>query len=179
MFLKIGIVGRALGLQGSFYVSGRDEKIPAGIKKIYVGSEPETAKVAEVISSGWQNGRPFLKCSLADNRTSAELITGQVIWLDASSVEVDDSKEYLISDLKGRLVIDCDGVEVGVVEDVMMLPASNNLIVFNLKRNADVDVPMISQYVDMNFQRGGKDLKLLVTADVFDEIWNARDKKQS
>ena len=112
MLLKLGIVGRALGLQGFFFVSGRD-----------------------------------------------------------------DSKEFLLKDLMGRRVIDSDGVIVGDVEDVVPMPASINIVVAKLDKSADVDIPMISDYIDMSFQRGGKELKLVVPASTFEEIWNPRIKK--
>ena len=167
-----------MGLQGSFYVSGRDERLPAHIKKILIGASPDKARTAEVISTGWQNNRPFLKCSLAGDRTSAELLTGQAVWASADDISVNDESEYLLSDLRGRVVLDCDGVTLGVIEDIVALPASNNLVVFDAVRNADVDIPMISDYVDMSFQRGGKELRLVVARDVFDEIWNSRDKRK-
>jgi hypothetical protein len=57
------------------------------------------------------------------------------------------------------------------------MPASINIIVLKPDESAEVDIPMISDYVDMNFDRGGSELKLMVPGDTFDEIWNARVKK--
>jgi 16S rRNA processing protein RimM len=174
MFLKLGIVGRALGLQGSFYVSGRDEAIPDTVKMIRIGANAETGREAKVTSCGWQNKRPFLKCTLAADRTAAELLTGQSIWVEESQVQVDDRHEFLLRDLIGRMVIDVDGIVVGAIEDVVHMPASINLTVVNPAGSADVDIPMIPDYVDMTFARGGKKLHLVVQGSVFEEIWNSR-----
>jgi ribosomal 30S subunit maturation factor RimM len=177
MFLKIGIVGRALGLQGSFYVSGRDEMIPESVKTIRIGSEAETAPEATVIKRGWQNRRPFLQCSLACNRTTAEGLVGRSIWAESSQIEVDDRREFLLQDLLGRTVIDVDGVVIGQIDDVVRMPASVNLTVINPQGDADVDIPMIADYIDMTFVRGGNELRLQVPAAAFEEIWNARSAK--
>ena len=109
MFLKLGTVGRALGLQGSFYISGRDEPIPSAVTIIKIGNSLDTAKEAKIISLTWQQERPVIKCSLAIDRTAAELLRGMSIWAEASTIKVDDSKEFLLKDLIGRSVIDVDG----------------------------------------------------------------------
>jgi ribosomal 30S subunit maturation factor RimM len=177
MLLKLGIVGRALGLQGFFFVSGRDEPIAPSIVAIKIGRTLDTARDAKVVTCGWQTNRPTIKCSLAGDRTAAELLTGMTIWAEETHVHVDDSKEFLLNDLIGRKVIDSDGMAVGVVEDVIKMPASINIVVVNLTQSADVDIPMISDYVDMSFQRGDKELKLAVPISTFEEIWNPRVKK--
>ena len=177
MLLKLGIIGRALGLQGSFFVSGRDEAIPDTVKVVKIGRTLETARDAEVISRGWQQKRPVMKCSLAGDRTAAELLTGMSIWVDESTVHVDNSKEYLLKDLIGRVVIDSDGSGVGVVEDVFQMPASINIVVVKDDQSADIDIPMIKDYVDMDFKRGGKELRLVVPVSTFEDVWNSRIKK--
>jgi ribosomal 30S subunit maturation factor RimM len=177
MFLKLGIVGRALGLQGSFYVSGRDEPIPDTVISVKIGRTLQTAREGQIISRGWQQGRPNIKCSLAGDRTASELLTGMTIWVDESQIKLDNSKEFLLKDLQGRTVIDSDGIVLGTVDNVIKMPASINIIVLKPDESADVDIPMISDYVDMNFDRGGSELKLMVPGDTFDEIWNARVKK--
>lgn len=177
MFLKLGIVGRALGLQGSFYVSGRDEPIADSVKAVKIGRTLETARNADILSTGWQKDRPTIKCSLAADRTAAELLTGMTIWVEESQIQIDNSKEFLLKDLEGRTVIDCDGVVVGTIEEVVKMPASINIVVVKTDLSADVDIPMIADYVDMDFERGSRELKLVVPVSTFVEIWNSRIKK--
>lgn len=178
MFLKIGIVGRALGLQGSFYVSGRDEPIPSSIKTVKIGRHLDSAQAAELLKTTWQGGRVAILCSLASDRTSADLLKGMTIWAESSQINVADDKEYLLVDLKGRKVLDVDGECLGLVDDVVKLPASINLIVLNPDKTADVEIPMINDYVDMGFTRGETMIKLRVKRELFDDIWNMRGKKK-
>ena len=177
MLLKLGIIGRALGLQGSFFVSARDEAIPDTVKVVKIGRTLETARDAEVLSRGWQQKRPFLKCSLASDRTAAEQLTGMTIWVDDSAVHVDNSREYLLTDLIGRVVTDSDGSRLVMIEDVLQMPASINIVVVNADKTADVDIPMIKDYVDMDFKRGEKELRLVVPASTFEDVWTSRIKK--
>jgi ribosomal 30S subunit maturation factor RimM len=114
---------------------------------------------------------------LAADRTAAERLIGQAIWVEESQVQVDDGREFLLRDLIGRTVMDVDGIMVGTIEDVVRMPASVNLTVVNAAQTADVDIPMIADYVDMSFVRGGSELKLAVPASAFEEIWNPRGLK--
>jgi 16S rRNA processing protein RimM len=177
MFLKIGIVGRALGLQGSFYISGRDEPIPSSITWIKIGKSLETAREAEVLKTAWQKNRASIKCSLANDRTAAELLQGMSIWVEASQIKVTENHEFLLIDLVGRDVIDVEGRLVGLVESVLKQPASINMLVVNNDRSADVEIPMIADYVDMSFRRGENVIYLKVDQGVFSDIWNLRGKK--
>ncbi len=179
MLLKIGIVGRALGLQGSFYVSGRDEPMPESLKIVQIGRTVDTAKDAKILKSFVQNGRPVILCDLASDRSSAELLTGMSIWAESHLISVQDDKEFLLSDLKGRKVFDADGVLLGIVEDVIKMPASVNIIVVNPSGSSDLEIPVISDYVDMSFKRGENSLCLNVPGAVFEEIWNSRVKHES
>ena len=177
-WMKLGVVGRAHGLRGSFFISGRDEPFPPHLKKIVIGKTPDTGKTAIIEQMAWQNGRVTLKCDIAADRTAAEAWTGQEVWCEAAAIAIDDSSEYLLSDLEGRQVIDSDGVAMGTVDDIAVMPASINLVVLNPEGTADVEIPMISTYVVMTFARGAKDLHLTVPADTFADVWNPRGKKR-
>lgn len=179
MFLKIGIVGRALGLQGSFYVYGRDEALPGSIRSIKIGATLEVAQEAQIVKTAWQNGRASVICSLATNRTEAELLKGMNIWVHESQIHLINDREYLLIDLIGRQVIDVEGAVIGRVEVVLKQPASFNMLIVNQDQTADVEIPLIGDYVDMSFRRGDGVIKLTVNKDVFADIWNPRSKNQS
>jgi hypothetical protein len=66
---------------------------------------------------------------------------------------------------------------VGRVEDVLKQPASINMLVVNQEKKADLEIPVIADYVDMGFRRGERLINLKVDKSVFDEIWNTRGKK--
>lgn len=178
-WLKLGIVGRAHGLKGSFFVSGRDEEVAESVRTIRIGVDATTAKDLKIEQRFWQSGRPALKCEGISDRTTAETLTGQSVWVEAAQIHVDESKEYLLSDLKERRVVDSNGVPVGVVEEVYVSPSGGvNIIVLDEKKNADIEIPMVETYINMNFKRGEAVLHLVVPVDTFEEIWNERRAKK-
>ena len=178
-WLKLGIVGRAHGLRGSFFVSARDEPIPASVHTVRIGDNPSELADIKIENRLWQSGRPVLKCDVASDRTSAELLTGKPLWCESSQVKVDDADEYLLSDMLNRKVLDANQITVGIVEDVYLAASGVvNLVVFDESRNADIEIPMIGAYVNMNFKRNESTLNLAVAAEVFAEIWNDRGKKK-
>lgn len=178
-WLKLGVVGRAHGLRGSFFVSGRDELIPSSVKAVRLGAAPASLGDFVVEDSLWQNGRAILKCKGVSDRTAAEKFTGQTVWCDAQQIRVNDQEEYLFSDIRGRVVKDSDGVTLGTVDDIYTTPGGGaNLVVVNEAQTGDVEIPMVAIYVDMNFARGEPELKLVVPANTFEDVWNERRRKR-
>jgi 16S rRNA processing protein RimM len=177
-WLKIGRIGKAHGLRGDFFVSGRDAPIPKQYGQIYIGETVETAKCTVIEKSGWVSERPVIKCSLAQDRTSADALTGLSIWVDSASVSVNDSSEYLWSDLEGRQVNSVDGTVMGRVRSVYNAGAGDVIEIEDSNRRL-LGVPMISNYVDMSFVRGGSELSLAVPCDVFDDLWQEPKKEDA
>ena len=173
-WLKIGVVGRAHGLQGSFFVSSRDEAIPDSIKSIRIGKDISTAREFKVTQRTWQNNRPTLRCDGIVDRTAAEKLCGASVWAEESAVPVADAEEYLWSDVRGRTVIGSDDVVIGVIEDVYQPAQSVNLVIVSPDGKRDVEIPMTRDYIDMSFVRGGHELRLMVPANTFEEVWNVR-----
>lgn len=174
-WLKLGVVGRAHGLRGSFFISARDEVWPPTVNRVRITENPDECEDLVVEQSSWQSGRPVLKCLRIDDRTAAERLTGKPVWCDSSFITVDDQSEFLLSDIKGRIVFDSLGETMGVVEEAYLSPSGTvNLIVFNASKNADVEIPLVGRYIDMEFRRGESSLRMHVPVDTFEEIWNPR-----
>lgn len=169
-WLKIGRVGKAHGLRGDFFVSGREEPIPKYYGKVFVGETADTARLAVIEKSGWMSERPVLKCSLAHDRTAADSLSGLPIWIDSALVKVNDDTEYLWSDLEGRQVNDSAGVQIGRVRSVYNAGAGD-VVEIEDQNGRLLGVPMISQYVDMSFKHGEAELALAVEADFFSDLW--------
>jgi len=178
-WLKLGIVGRAHGLRGSFFVSGRDEAVPSSVKTVRVGIEPEAAKVLHVQHRAWQNGKAYLTCEGVVQREQVDAFKGLPVWCAKADIKVDEATEFVLSDLVDRTVIDSDGTIVGVVEDVYPTLAGHaNIVVLNPAETADVEIPATNHYLDMDFERGADVLNLRVPVETFADVWNERGRKQ-
>jgi 16S rRNA processing protein RimM len=177
-FLRIGTVGKAFGIRGAFFVSGRDEPLEGvAYKKLLIGEKPDTARVIEVARLSWQQERPVVTSAQIESRTEAEALTGLPIWIDASLLEVDDEAEYLWSDLVGRQVVGSDGEELGQILAVRNYGASD---VIEIQRSSDfavASIPMVPAWVNMGFRRGEGTLHLVVPGSHLAELWEQRRGK--
>jgi len=171
-FLRVGTVGKASGIRGAFFVSGRDQPFDGPeYRRIHVGPNPETARVLIVESCVVRSDRPLITCRGINSRTLAEELTGAPIWIPAAAVSLDDANEYLWGDLVGRMVTAACATAVGVVTQVQNYGASDVLDVRRASDGARVAIPMVPAWVDMNFVRGTKDLRLVVPAEYFADLW--------
>ena len=169
-WIQLGIVGKAHGLNGAFFVSQRDEELPDELKNLRIGTIAETAKTFTIKSARWQNDRPVLLCSEISTREAAEAICHQTIWADRDEMEINEEEEYFWSDVIGKKVRDRDGVYFGKITDVVNYGASDIVAVVDAKGRT-AEIPFVEFYFDMDFDLDGEEIQMTVLAEVFDDVW--------
>ena len=127
--ISAGLVGRAHGLDGSFYVDHVAEPLDPGTE-VTVGG-----RAARVERRAGTDDRPILRLSGVADRDAAEALRGERILVDGGELSED---EYLTSDLVG-----CEVPGLGVVRRVVAGPSCDVLEV----GEAAVLVPFISDAV--------------------------------
>lgn len=155
-------------------MAGREEPIPPELGEVLIGSSPEAARCAKIAASRMQSQRPLLVCSLAADRDASEALTGQGIYVERRRYEATCEPELLWSDLVGSTVVDKDGHELGCIREIYNAGASDIAVVQD-EHDRSFDLPLAPDYVDFDcafVQDGGvRRLMLLVTAAVFDGLW--------
>ena len=74
----------------------------------------------------------------------AQALKDKIVFIDRSSVELDDGLNF-IADIIGLRAINADtGEEIGIVAEVLTLPASN---VYVIKGKREVLVPAVAEFV--------------------------------
>ena len=127
--MTAGRVGRAHGLDGSFYVIHPTENLT-------VGSEVEVGGLRAVVERrAGTDERPIVRLAGIGDRAAAEGLRGQELLVEAGELEQD---EYLTEDLVG-----CDVPGVGTVRRVIALPSCDVLEV----GDDAVLVPLVSDAV--------------------------------
>lgn len=169
-WIKIGVVAKAHGLRGLFFISGRDEIIPPACTALKIGNSIETAIAYEIESSKAHAGRIVLKLKNCQTRDMADEIKAQDIWMELEYVECGED-EYLWGDLIGRTVFDKDGKELGKVIDVANYGASDIVIVEG-EDSRKVDLALVENFFDMSFEADTQKLQLVVSADFFGDLWH-------
>ena len=135
-----GVVGRAHGLDGSFYVSGARPDLLAAVDRVTVAG----VERAIVRRSGTAD-RPLLRLEGADDRTAIEPLRGQELLVPRSAAPPLEEDEFWAEELEGCAVRDGD-VEVGVVERLLAYPSCELLEVRREGRDALL-VPLVRDAV--------------------------------
>ncbi len=168
-WIQLGIVGKAHGLNGAFFVSQRDEELPDELKTIRIGTSKDKASSYKVKSIRWQNDRPVLHCEEVKSRTEAEALTHMKIFADRDDLEIDED-EYFWSDVIGKQILDPNGKPFGEITDMVNYGASDIAIVVD-EDGRTAEIPFVAEYFDMEFDLDADEIRLLVDAAIFDEVW--------
>ncbi len=127
--VSAGLVGRAHGLDGSFYVERVAEPLTVGTEVTVAG------RSARVERRAGTDERPILRLSGMEDRSAAEALRGESILVDGGDLAED---EYLTTDLVG-----CEVPGLGSVRRVIAAPSCDLLEV----GDAAVLVPFISDAI--------------------------------
>jgi 16S rRNA processing protein RimM len=127
--VSAGRVGKAHGLDGSFYVEHPTEPLHRGTDVVVAG------RSARVERRAGTDERPLVRISGVDDRNGAEALRGESILVDAGDL---GEGEYLAADLVG-----CEVAGLGTVRRVITAPSCDLLEV----GDAALLVPFISDAV--------------------------------
>ena len=141
-YIQLGKVGKAHGLKGAFFVSGRDEEFP-DVDKVYIGSHPESGRFLSVKAVKWQSERSLLEVDSIDARERAEALLHQDIWIERAQLPLEDD-ECLWIDLEGSVVFTSDKLELGRILEVANYGASDIVEIVRDKKR--LSLPLIEDY---------------------------------
>jgi 16S rRNA processing protein RimM len=143
--VSAGRVGRAHGLDGSFYVDGSERELDEG-------AEVEIEGVTRVVERrGGTPDRPLLRLAGVSDRDSATALRGSQLLVAAE--EADEDGDWLVSDLVGcrvtgmgtvARVIDAPSCDVLELEDGRLVPLISDAV-----RRVDVSAGVVE--VDLAF----------------------------
>lgn len=170
-WICLGVVGKAHGLAGAFFVSSREESLPVTLKDVVVGERPETGRSFKVLRCHMQGGRPVLQVAEITVREAVDPFKRQQIWCRREQLGLKPG-EYCWADLIGKKVVDVNDVFIGTINDVANHGASDFVNIVHETRG-ELPVPFVDVYFDLNFDPESDVIKMIVTADTFDEAWQS------
>lgn len=138
--VPIGRVGKAHGLDGSFYVSRASHPLPKGMTVTVAGRR------ARIERRSGTDDRPLIRLTGVEDRDGAAALTGEPLLADIADAPL-DADEYLAADLVG-----CEVPGLGEVTRVIEGPSCDVLEV----GTAGTLIPFISdaiQGVDLDARR--------------------------
>lgn len=142
--LRAGTIGRPHGLDGSFHVGA---VVPGVFGLIELGSEVQVGgRSHRVVRIAGHPGRPILRLEDAEDRTAAESLTGQDLFVARSAAPPLEQDEWWAEDLERCAVRDGER-PVGRVTALLALPSCEVLEVRRDDGGAELLVPLISDAV--------------------------------
>lgn len=169
--IQLGIVGKARGLKGEFYVRGREEAWPDEITRVYLGQSASSAQPFKVKSFSAQNENIILKLEKISSREDLEPFRLAGIWCDAESLEVDYASEYLWEDLVDLEVISLDEVHVGRIYQMENFGAHDIAVIHHDERSQQVSLPFVEAYFDLSFADKPEKLKMSVDFQTIEDLY--------
>jgi 16S rRNA processing protein RimM len=145
-FVLIGLLRRAHGTGGEISVEPVSD-IPERFQKLEYVLVRKGSMVAESgVESVRTKGRAILlKLRGTDDRTAAEALTGAEIGVRMKDVFPVPEDTYYVFDLVGSKVIGESGREIGVLENVLQMPANDVLVV--RAQGREVLIPAVKSVV--------------------------------
>ena len=116
-WLSAGRVGRAHGLDGSFFVTRPRPPLLELGATLRIGDDAR-----EIVRRAGTDDKPIVRLDGVDAREAAEALRGQELLVPRSAAPPLDDDEYWPEDLEGCAVTDGD-VEIGVVRALIGYPS--------------------------------------------------------
>ena len=138
--LDAGRVGRAHGLDGSFYVTGARPRLLAEGGEVTVAGS-----VRRILRRAGVEQRPIVRLDGVADRTAAEALRGQALTVAQAQAPALGEGEWWAHELEGCAV--CDGEQpVGTVSGLLELPSCEVLEV-RREDGRELLVPMVRDAV--------------------------------
>jgi 16S rRNA processing protein RimM len=139
--LVAGRVGRAHGLDGSFYVTRPRPRLLAGRGEVTVAG-----KRLEVVRRAGTEQRPILRLEGVESREQAEAMRGQELTVPSAQAPALGQGEFWAHELEGCAVHDGERT-VGTVSALIELPSCEALEVQRPEGGQPLLVPMVQAAV--------------------------------
>lgn len=143
----IGKVSKAFGVRGEVVVRPMTES-PARFKKlkdVYLGREESDAHRRTVEYANIDARGVRLKFAETVNRTEAERLVGSLVFVDEEHRVKPKKGSHFIHDVVGLSVVDEEGNAVGIVKDVLRLPAHDVYVID--KNGREWLLPAVKEFV--------------------------------
>lgn len=141
--VAVGRAGRAHGIKGEVSVVVRTDAPELRFADgVVLTTDLVAPKTLTVSSTRWHQGRLLVTFVGVADRTGAEAISGALLTIDVADAGDAGEGAFWDHQLIGLTARHVSGGEIGVVEDVVHLPA-NELIVIRTAEGRELLVPFV------------------------------------
>ena len=143
----VGKVEKAFGIKGEVIVKPMTESPDRfrKLKRAYVGKREQDARKVTVEYARVDARGVRLKFVEAPERTSAHALVGSLIFVDEKQLVKPKKGAHFIHDVLGLQVVDENNNKIGVVKDVLRLPAQDVYLIDH--DGHEWMVPAVKQFI--------------------------------
>lgn len=145
--VAIGTVVKAFGIRGELVVSPMTDDVRRfkKLKRVFVGTSP--ANATETCVTGVVLGHRGVRVRLAaiGDRTEAEKLAGTLLFVDETEAVRPKRGSFFIHDIIGLRVFDEGGESLGVVKDVLKLPANDVYVIES--KGSEILLPAVKEFI--------------------------------
>jgi len=110
-----------------------------GFKRIYIDGKP-----VEILSARVQKGCVIAALKNVDNIDAAIKLKGKEFKINKSDIKLEEGR-FFVAELIGLKALNAEtGDDLGIIEDVLSLPAHN---VYIIKGKREILVPAVSEFI--------------------------------
>lgn len=170
-WIRLGKIGKAYRLDGSFFVSERENPFPKSVKWLIIGDPKMHSQTKFMVKFSRKNGKRIV-ANLEEINTIEKIETykGSDLWTTRDQIPL-DKKEYLWADMVDKKVYSKDGDYIGIITKVDNFGASDIVDIKNIEKNQFLSLPFSQYYFDMAFEETGDKIHLIVDSDTFVDAW--------
>ncbi|MDQ1697426.1 MAG: rRNA processing protein RimM [Frankiaceae bacterium] len=130
MQLVIGRVARAHGVAGEVSVDVRTDSPELRFAEgAHLDTDPPERGPLTVVRTRWHSGRLLVAFESVHDRSTAEALRGTLLVADSATSPPAGADEFWDHDLVGLEVVTVDGLQLGVVDEVLHPPGADLLAV--------------------------------------------------
>ena len=151
----VGRIVKAHGIKGDVVVTPMTNSLQrfVKLKRAFIGKAAKDVRPVRIesVSVGGRGVR--LKFAEIDDRTEAEGLRGKIIFVDKEERVRIPKGTFFIHDIIGLRVVDEEENSIGVVKDVLQLPAHDVYVIDSQGR--EVMVPAVKEFIKKIDVSGG------------------------
>jgi len=158
----VGRIVKAHGIKGDVVVTPMTNSLQrfAKLKRVFIGRASKDVRPVRIesVSVGGRGVR--LKFAEIEDRTAAEGLRGEIVFVDKQERVRIPKGTFFIHDVIGLRVVDEEENNVGVVKDVLQLPAHDIYVIDS--RGREVMVPAVKEFIKLiDISTGTMKVKLI------------------
>ena len=150
-----GIILKPKGLKGELKVQPVTDYPESFLKRreYYIGKSPDDVVLRKVLSAKLNQGFAWIFMDGISSREAAEAVAGYRLFVSGDALEPMPGDRAYVHDLIGLEVLDEEGGKIGVLRDVLEMPAHD---VYEIEAGGrKVLVPAVEEFVsEIDLQKG-------------------------